>query len=542
MRNYLFLPVIACIFLLFSCKKDNVGSRLTISGFGATVFTGGDVISIYGSGFDPDPEKNMVFFNGVAGEVATASPNRLQVIAPLLANSGKISVTTHGQTVVSAQAYTIVCLLQGTYNDNFMLTPDKQYLLRGVVTFKSKLTIQPGTVIYGEKISHGSLSASDIDFEGTPDHPIVFTSDQPPGSRYPGDWGGVQIGAWNLGNNVTNGIVKYVRVEYADIGLSLVAIVGGTYQYLQASYCYDGFVLSSTQTTNGTGTPPAPYGFLHHLIAYGCMRNDFIIMKSSVAVQFGLGIKDPIFANTARIGIELINPAFAYKTKANGIYSKTQDVSGTLAVSQLSNFTLVGYDPDARNMPGIGPTVTQEAGSAVQADGSSDIAVSNSVFAASWKSAVAVPWYNDNYDSFPGNNMIAFRNNYITGTSALNLPEQGGFLGIIDPVTPYVSFLDVRSDPSSLQLFASLNDTTPVLSFSRSRDDLGIKNLVDYNRLHNPDPLPAPGSKLLQSASFPPGTVSDNQDFDKSVRYAGAFGTEDWTKPWSNFNPQQTRY
>ncbi|MBN9381022.1 MAG: IPT/TIG domain-containing protein [Chitinophagaceae bacterium] len=542
MRNYLFLLFTACIFLLFSCKKDNAAGRLTMSGFASTVITGGDVVSIYGSGFDPDPTKNRVLFNGIAGEVATASPNRLQVITPLLANSGKITVTTHGQTVTSEQSYTIVCLLQGTYNDNFTLTPDKQYMLRGDVEFQSKLTIQPGTVIYGEKLSHGNLMAGDIDFEGTAEHPIVFTSDQPPGSRFPGDWGGVTIGTSRSGRNITNGIVKYVRVEYAENGLALAAIAGGTYQYLQASYCYNGITLSSSQDVRGYEDPAAPYGFVHHIIAFGCVRNDFVITKSSVAAQFGLGIKDPYFADTGPVGRERINSVFFYKGKANGIYSLYENIGGTLAISQLSNFTLVGYNPDARNILGIGATISRDAGSAVQADGSSDIVICNSLMAASWKSAVAVPWYHDNYDTTPSNNMIAFRNNFITGTSALSLPQQGGILGIIDAFTPYISFVDMQGDLSGLQLFSSLNDTTSMLSFSRSRDDLGIKDLVDYNRLHNPGVLPASGSKLLQSARFPPGSISDNPAFDKNVPYVGAFGTEDWTKSWSNFNPQQTRY
>jgi hypothetical protein len=513
--------------MLSSCKKDSQdGPRLDISGFGAVVFVGGDAISIYGSGFDPDPEKNTVLFNGVAGEVATASPNRLQVIAPLLATSGKITVTAHGQSVTSQQSYTIVSLLQGVYYDNFILTSDKQYLLRGNVEFRSKLIILPGTVIYGEKQTRGGLTASDVDFEGTAEHPIVFTSDQPPGSRYPGDWKGISI-------NPGNGILQYVRVEYAGYqapAFTIFLIPGGFYRYLQVSYSGNvGFLLRGSQ--DWSAKPVSC--FIHHLIAFGCQGSDFHLYGSSITAQFGLGLKDPYLADVGR---------------SSGITTVMEHASN---MDQLSNFTLVGYNPDARNIPGADPTVSRNAGSGVAVGSSfntngsasvwpTSVVICNSVIAASWRSAFALFAWN-NYELVPSTYAIAFRNNFVTGTSAAQLPERGGVLGRMDMGTLSGTFLDIRQDPK-LSLFASLNDTTRQLSFSRSKDDLGIKNLVDYNRLHNPVLLPTAGSVLLSSASFPYGSVSDSPFFDKNVQYVGAFGTEDWTKPWSNFDPQQTKY
>lgn len=111
------------------------------------------------------------------------------------------------------------------------------------------LTIEPGTVIKG---TVGSalfvLRGAKIDAVGTQDAPIVFTSDQPEGSRKPGDWGGLIIigngeinrdgvvdlegtgvGAGNptidygetgrTPNNADNsGRLSYVRVEFAGFG------------------------------------------------------------------------------------------------------------------------------------------------------------------------------------------------------------------------------------------------------------------------------------------------------------------------------------
>src|SRR6202000_552929 len=128
-------------------------------------------------------------------------------------------VRTHGQTATSDQSFLIVNVLQGTYIDNLTLTADKKYLLRGDVVFNSKLIIEAGTVIYGEKLTHGSLSCGNLDFQGTADKPIVFTSDQAPGRRQPGDWGGITafIGPGYLKPipPPPSGIIEYVRIEYA---------------------------------------------------------------------------------------------------------------------------------------------------------------------------------------------------------------------------------------------------------------------------------------------------------------------------------------
>src|ERR1700748_561974 len=93
--------------LLSSCKKDRLpaSADLNISGYGPLKFASGDAISIYGSGFDPNPDNNTVLFEGMPGEVATATPNRLQVIVPSLTASGKITVKVSGKTVISNLSY-----------------------------------------------------------------------------------------------------------------------------------------------------------------------------------------------------------------------------------------------------------------------------------------------------------------------------------------------------------------------------------------------------------------------------------------------------
>lgn len=70
------------------------------------------------------------------------------------------------------------------------------YLLKGWVYIGNgaELTIAPGSVIKGDKITKAALIAErggKLIARGTAAEPIVFTSAQPAGSRKPGDWGGI---------------------------------------------------------------------------------------------------------------------------------------------------------------------------------------------------------------------------------------------------------------------------------------------------------------------------------------------------------------
>ena len=140
-------------------------------------------------------------------------------------------------------------VLTGTYTASRTLFSDTTYILRGFVQYanNSTLTIQPGTRIVGDAGTAGSslfiLRGSKIDAQGTADAPIVFTSSKAPGSRAPGDWGGIVI----VGNGIINrtglvntegpvgaqqnysggtdnadnsGVLRYVRIEFAGYDVS----------------------------------------------------------------------------------------------------------------------------------------------------------------------------------------------------------------------------------------------------------------------------------------------------------------------------------
>lgn len=104
------------------------------------------------------------------------------------------------------------------------------------------LTIRPGATIKGRKVTADPPSAlvfrpgTKINAVGTVSQPIVMTSDQAPGSRAPGDWGGLTLlgrGPVNCPDDIctaegltgvtfggtrtndSSGIARYLRVEFS---------------------------------------------------------------------------------------------------------------------------------------------------------------------------------------------------------------------------------------------------------------------------------------------------------------------------------------
>jgi hypothetical protein len=143
-----------------------------------------------------------------------------------------------------------------TITTNTTWTADKKYLLKGniYVQAPAELTIEPGTIIFGDKVTKGALivtRGAKIHATGTETKPIVFTSNAPKSFRNYGDWGGVVIlgkaqnnqsadqaiegisaptgdnGKYGIGTAAAgstetdnSGELQYVRIEFAGIALS----------------------------------------------------------------------------------------------------------------------------------------------------------------------------------------------------------------------------------------------------------------------------------------------------------------------------------
>lgn len=181
------------------------------------------------------------------------------------------------------------------------------------------LTIAPGTIIRGDKLTQGTLiitRGAKIIADGTAANPIIFTSNEEVGARNEGDWGGLVIlglaknnqpgGVANIegivpttdsqyGGNFDNdnsGILRFVRVEFAGIALEPNKEINGitfgsvgnqtVVDYVQVSFSGD----DSFEWFGGTVN-------CKHIIAYRGLDDDFDTdFGFRGKIQFGLAIRD----------------------------------------------------------------------------------------------------------------------------------------------------------------------------------------------------------------------------------------------------------
>jgi hypothetical protein len=181
------------------------------------------------------------------------------------------------------------------------------------------LTIAPGTIIRGDKLTQGTLiitRGAKIIADGTATNPIVFTSNEAVGARNEGDWGGLVLLGLAKNNqpggvafiegivpttdsqfggnfdNDNSGILRYVRVEFAGIalepnkeinGITFGSVGSGTIvDYVQVTFSGD----DSFEWFGGTVN-------CKHLIAYRGLDDDFDCdFGYRGKVQFALSIRD----------------------------------------------------------------------------------------------------------------------------------------------------------------------------------------------------------------------------------------------------------
>jgi hypothetical protein len=241
-------------------------------------------------------------------------------------NQNQVSSLVSIPVTVSVVPPKSIVDVEGVIEGNVTWTKDKIYRLKGyvrvgeeavfgTVSKVGQLTIQPGTVIIGDKATKGTLvvqRGSKLIAEGTAAEPIVFTSAEGIGSRSPGDWGGVVL-CGKAPNNLTgtieleggykgfhggtaaddnSGSLKYVRIEYAGIplnpnqeinSLTMGSVGSGTkIEYVMASFGLD----DSFEWFGGTVN-------CKYLIAYKGTDDDFDVDNGfSGNVQFGLSYRD----------------------------------------------------------------------------------------------------------------------------------------------------------------------------------------------------------------------------------------------------------
>ena len=217
----------------------------------------------------------------------------------------------------------------GNGDQHFVFTGDVTlekgtYLLKGwvYVADGAKLKIPAGTIIKGDKQTMAALIIEPggyVEMKGTKEAPIVMTSEEAPGQRRPGDWGGLIIcgkaknnqGTQQIeggprtihgGSNDTDnsGIFQYIRVEFAGYpfetdkeinGITFGSVGSGTtIDHLQVSYSND----DSFEWFGGAVS-------CKYLVAYKGWDDEFDTDNGfSGTVQYCLSIRDPRIADTSQ--------------------------------------------------------------------------------------------------------------------------------------------------------------------------------------------------------------------------------------------------
>ncbi|MPR34374.1 T9SS C-terminal target domain-containing protein [Salmonirosea aquatica] len=396
--------------------------------------------------------------------------------------------------------------ISGSITTNTTWTAGNQYILSGFVYVEdgATLTIEPGTIIKGEKSSKGSLivkRGGKIIANGTVDKPIVFTSNQAKGQRAAGDWGGLVLlgkapvnkaDARIEGENISefggtdpadnSGSLKYVRIEFAGIafetdkeinGLTFGGVGSGTtVDYVQVSYSGD----DSYEWFGGTVNAK-------HLIAYRGLDDDFDTDNGySGMVQYGLIIRDPAVADQAG---------------DSNAFESDNDATGTEAMpktaAKFANVT-------ATIAPG---TLDSKYNTALRLRRSSELKVYNSVFSAPYK--IGVLLQNASVD------------NYKSGKLVLQGIALQGATKMFDGVDETL----FNTAANKNKVYTSVAD----LMLDSNFNSISVR----------PVGIPKAGSPLLT------GGVTLPSGFE-AAPYIGAFNTTDWTATWANFDPQNTDY
>lgn len=396
--------------------------------------------------------------------------------------------------------------VSGSITQNTTWTANNKYVLTGFVYVENgaTLTIEPGTVIKGDKATKGSLiikPGAKIMANGTAEQPIVFTSNQPKGQRAAGDWGGLVI----LGNAPVNktpaviegenistfggtnatdnsGTLKYVRIEFAGIafetdreinGLTFGGVGSGTtVDYVQVSFSGDDAFEWFGGTVNAK-----------HLISYRNLDDDFDTDNGySGTVQYGYILRDPSVADQAG---------------DSNTFESDNDAGGSEATPKTSarfaNIT-------ATVAPG---ELNSKYRSAMRIRRSSEISIYNSVFAG----------------GFP--NGIELQDKVADNYKAGKMNIKG--VAIQGAVTPLrgVDTVLFNDAANKNKVYTSVSELLLPSSF----------NSISAR----PSAMPQASSPLLTGGSTLPSGL-------EPTTYMGAFGGMDWTQGWANFDPQTTDY
>ena len=387
-------------------------------------------------------------------------------------------------------------------------TANNTYLLSGpiYVNNNATLTIEPGTVIRGNKAIAGSAlvitKGAKLIANGTKNAPIVFTSSGGVGNRAIGDWGGIVIlgkAANNLPANATagtaagignieglpvsadseygggatpndndnSGILKYVRIEFGGYayqidkeinGLTMGSVGRNTViDYVQTSYTND----DSFEWFGGTVNAK-------HLVAYRGLDDDLDCdFGYRGQVQYVLVVRDPAIADQSSGST---SEGFECDNDGSGSASTPK------TAATFSNVTAIG--PLRGN---VNATIDPKHERALRLRRNSEMKIHNSIF-MDFKKGLFIDGTTTEAQATSGN--LLFKNNILAGYRPAN-----GFFVASGSTFNIKNFFATNANDS---LTSSANILTTPYNYTA------------------PDYRPAVGSLALTGAAFTAAPFAGN--------------------------------
>lgn len=436
--------------------------------------------------------------------------------------------------------------LSGDITSNRTLSAATVYRIDGCVTVKSGATldIPAGTLLQGMKTpTNGGKSfliverGAMLNISGTSTNPVVFTSDQSPGNRAAGDWGGLRVfGEANnnnsnaisvdLGcavytgggtnNSDNSGVMEYFQVHFAGApantnDLSRAAIM--------LNSVGSGTMIANVQVAHTKNDALLLAGGnvkIEKMISYNADRTDFKISYGNTSeIQFitSLRLDNGAVPSQTAYGLDITNQP------------NTSSTSMPLTTPVISNASIVG--PNFCNPAAVSSNFSY----AVRFSNNGAGKIYNSVF-SSWRTLSAQSGLEIVGGSSPssvtqtvsGNLEFSYNSFHNSGTTPFSSPSWTGGCG------------------SSMAAWITGAPTAPACK--EAGNQFSVTTLgYDASFCDN-------FCSAMFSSDFTLGTTSlsaPNFGWDTGNRfshptYRGAFGAADWTQGWTDWCPQDKVY
>jgi hypothetical protein len=472
-------------------------------------------------------KKGIILLATVVGLATISSCNKKGCTDPDALNYSEKAKKDDGTCTYAEEG---VVELTGDLNTQ-TLTSDKKYLLKGQVFVRTgkTLTIQPGTIVMGDKSTKGTLiidRGGKLIADGTAAEPIIMTSAAKAGERDKGDWGGLVLlgyanqnqpnpaiegitpAAYFGGTNDADdsGIMRYLRVEFAGIELT----PNNETNSITMGGVGSGTVLEHTMVSYGGDDGFEWFGGAvngKYLISFGTWDDDFDVDYGySGKNQFGLAVRYPSFADQSGSNI------FECDNGPN------DDVTSLITTGTFSNFT------------GIGPKLTNSQSINANYQHCMDlrrrtaVTIANSVF-------IGMPRgirmnQNSVYDNYQAGTGILTNNIMCAPSSTYNVGS--GMTAVV----------------ADIEAYWTLNNATETgTDFAAILTDLGLNSNIFFGSNVNTDYSSNP-SFTVTSGSLTSGAAFTNPilaGFDQ-VSHRGAFGATNWTSGWAEWSPITKAY